>query len=207
MYYYWVPDLHRTAKHCNKRTWGDMWLKEKLQSQFNIHAQWTSPSIQNELLDIVSSFVVERISHDVLLSKNVSLLNHGWNFRYQPYRASINVSLRYVLAGETKETFIGFFPTASTEGEVLYELVKLKGYRWTWSEVGKHCWRVFRWCIEYVWRSKRSSDSNERMFTARNIRSLLVVTDISSIWRCKIPWVKLSHLETRLGQSTVCIIS
>ena len=33
-------------------------------------------------------------------------------------------TLRYVLAGETKETFIGFFPTASTEGEVLYKLVK-----------------------------------------------------------------------------------
>ena len=32
--------------------------------------------------------------------------------------------LRYVINGETKETFVSFFATASTEGEVLYELAK-----------------------------------------------------------------------------------
>jgi hypothetical protein len=32
--------------------------------------------------------------------------------------------LRYVCAGETVETFVGFSTTASTEGEVLFELVK-----------------------------------------------------------------------------------
>ena len=101
-YYYRVPDLHRTAKRTlqirgheeNRKNISEVsdtnrgnllkllhqrckdipWLKEKLQSQLNIHTQWSSPSIQRELHEILSSFVVERISHDVLLSKNVSLI-------------------------------------------------------------------------------------------------------------------------------------
>ena len=36
----------------------------------------------------------------------------------------VSFCLRYVFNGETKETFVGFFATASTEGEVLYELAK-----------------------------------------------------------------------------------
>ena len=36
----------------------------------------------------------------------------------------VSLCLRYVFAGETKETVVGFYTTASTEGEVLYELVK-----------------------------------------------------------------------------------
>ena len=36
----------------------------------------------------------------------------------------VSLCLRYVFNGETKETFVGFFATASTEGEVLYELAK-----------------------------------------------------------------------------------
>ena len=32
--------------------------------------------------------------------------------------------LRYVINGESKETFVGFVATASTEGEVLYEPAK-----------------------------------------------------------------------------------
>ena len=47
------------------------WLKEKLQSILKCHAQWTSLSIQNEILD---SFVIERTIHDVLLSQNFALI-------------------------------------------------------------------------------------------------------------------------------------
>lgn len=36
----------------------------------------------------------------------------------------VSLCLRYVNNGETKETLVGFFATASTEGEVLYELAK-----------------------------------------------------------------------------------
>lgn len=98
------------------------WLKEKLQSQLKLHAQWTSPSIQNELLEIIASFVVERIKHDVLLSKNFALIMDETSDI--SHVEQVSMCLRYVLAGESKETFIGFFSTMSTEGEVLYELVK-----------------------------------------------------------------------------------
>ena len=36
----------------------------------------------------------------------------------------VSLCLRCIINGETKETFVGFFATASTEGEVLYELAK-----------------------------------------------------------------------------------
>jgi hypothetical protein len=36
------------------------WLKQKLQSQLEAHAQWTSPRIQNELIGIVSDMVLKQ---------------------------------------------------------------------------------------------------------------------------------------------------
>ena len=36
----------------------------------------------------------------------------------------VSLCRKHVINGETKETFVGFFATASTEGEVLYELAK-----------------------------------------------------------------------------------
>lgn len=36
----------------------------------------------------------------------------------------VSLCLRYVINGETKENFVGFFATASTEGEDLYEVAK-----------------------------------------------------------------------------------
>ena len=36
----------------------------------------------------------------------------------------VSLCLRYAINGETKENFVGFFVTASTEGEFLYELAK-----------------------------------------------------------------------------------
>ena len=38
------------------------WLRSKLQSQHQLHAQWTSPVIQNELLEIVANVMLERIT-------------------------------------------------------------------------------------------------------------------------------------------------
>ena len=38
------------------------WLRSKLQSQLQLHAQWTSPVIQNELLEIVANVMLERIA-------------------------------------------------------------------------------------------------------------------------------------------------
>ena len=36
----------------------------------------------------------------------------------------VAVCLRYVVEGDTKESFVGFYSTPSTEGETLYELKK-----------------------------------------------------------------------------------
>ncbi|XP_068671129.1 zinc finger MYM-type protein 1-like [Montipora foliosa] len=78
------------------------WLQSKLQAQLQLHAQWTSPSIQKSGY---FGMIMDETS-DISRTKEVSLC------------------LRYVINGETKETFVGFFATASTEGEVLYELAK-----------------------------------------------------------------------------------
>ena len=98
------------------------WLKDKLQSQLQLHAQWTSPSIQNELLEIISHFVVHQITQDVQLSRNYSLIMDKTSDISRTEQVSI--CLRHVLDGKTLETFLGFFSTVSTEGEVLFELVK-----------------------------------------------------------------------------------
>mgnify|MGYP002804058553 CR=1 FL=1 len=98
------------------------WLKDKLQSQLKLHAQWTSPSIQNEILEIISHFVVQRIIQDVQLSRNYSLIMDETSDISRTEQVSI--CLRHVLDGKTLETFLGFFSTVSTEGEILFERVK-----------------------------------------------------------------------------------
>ena len=46
------------------------WLKEKLRSQLNNYAQWTSPDIQNELLSIVAKCIL-RGSKPKLMKINI----------------------------------------------------------------------------------------------------------------------------------------
>ena len=98
------------------------WLKQKLQSQLEAHVQWTSPKIQNELIAIVSNMVLKRITSDVRNSAQYSIIVDETADISRTEQVSL--CLRYVFAGETKGTFVGFYTTASTEGEVLYELVK-----------------------------------------------------------------------------------
>ena len=98
------------------------WLQSKLQVQLQLHAQWTSPSIQNELLAIVSDLVLERITTEVRKSSYFGIIMDETSDIRRTEEVSL--CLRYVINGETKENFVGFFATASTEGEVLYELAK-----------------------------------------------------------------------------------
>ncbi|XP_068703957.1 zinc finger MYM-type protein 1-like [Montipora foliosa] len=98
------------------------WLQSKLQSQLQLHAQWTSPSIQNELLAIVSDLVLESFTTVVRKSGYFAIIMDETSDISRTEEVSL--CLRYVINGETKETFVGFFATASTEGEVLYELAK-----------------------------------------------------------------------------------
>ena len=98
------------------------WLKDKLKSQLKLHAQWTSPSIQNEILEIISHFVVQRITKDVQLSRNYALIMDETSDT--SCTEQVSICLRHVLHSITLETFLGFFSTISTEGEVLFKLVK-----------------------------------------------------------------------------------
>ena len=96
------------------------WLKEMLQSQLKCHAQWTSPSIQNEILDIISSFVIERITHDVLLSRNFALIMDETSDISRAEQVSI--CFRDVLDGKTLETFVGFFQRSQLKGKFFLNL-------------------------------------------------------------------------------------
>ncbi|XP_046856212.1 zinc finger MYM-type protein 1-like [Xenia sp. Carnegie-2017] len=98
------------------------WLKSKLQSQLQTHAQWTSPAIQNELLEIVASVMLERIAEEARSSDYYGIVVDETADISRTEQLSL--FLRYVFNGETKETFTGFYSTKSTEGEVLYELLK-----------------------------------------------------------------------------------
>ena len=98
------------------------WLKTKLETHLGQHIQWTSPKIQNELIEIVSNLVLRRITRDAKSSGHYSIIVDETSDVSRV--GQVSLCLRYVVEGETRETFAGFFATESTEGEVLYELVK-----------------------------------------------------------------------------------
>ena len=50
------------------------WLKTKLDNHLGEHIQWTSPKIQNKLIEIVSSLVLQRITRDVRSSGYYSII-------------------------------------------------------------------------------------------------------------------------------------
>ena len=83
------------------------WLAEMLERMLGNHKQWTSPGIQNELLQIMSDVVRERILKDVRASRN----------------EQVSLCLSYVVGLKEKRHSLGFFRTKSTTGEVLYELL------------------------------------------------------------------------------------
>lgn len=86
------------------------------------HAQWTSPNIQNEIIGIFSDMVLKRITNEVRNSGQYSVIVDETADCSRTEQVSL--CLMYVFAGQTKETFVGFYTTPSTEGEVLYNLVK-----------------------------------------------------------------------------------
>ena len=98
------------------------WLKEKLESQLQKHTQWTSPVIQNELLQIIADLIRERITNDVRTSGWYGIILDETSDISRTEQVSLCLS--FALNGTKKEAFIGFYSTKSTEGEVLYELVK-----------------------------------------------------------------------------------
>ena len=98
------------------------WLASKLGDQLKFHSQWTSPMIQNELLEIMMNIVLQNITKDVNESVYFSIIVDETADISRTEEVSI--CLRYLKDWDIKETFIGFFPTETTEGKVLCELVK-----------------------------------------------------------------------------------
>ncbi|XP_022801370.1 SCAN domain-containing protein 3-like [Stylophora pistillata] len=97
-------------------------LKDKLESQLQKHAQWTSPVIQNDFLQIIADLIRERIRNDVRTSEWYGIILDETSDISR--REQVSLCLSFALNGTKKEAFIGFYSTISTEGEVLYELVK-----------------------------------------------------------------------------------
>ena len=79
--------------------------------------------------------------------------------------------LRYVIDGETKETFAGFYKTDSTEGEVLYELVKAAVSTLELS-LGNIIAECFDGAVNMS-RAQRSRNAHKAVFTTWNLCSLL----------------------------------
>ena len=97
------------------------WLKEKLSSQLSQHAQWISPTVQNEILEIIAKLVTAKITEEVKDSGNYSVIVDETSDISR--LEQVAVCLRYVFEGSTKESFVGFHSTKSTEGLVLYDLL------------------------------------------------------------------------------------
>lgn len=94
----------------------------KLESQHQKHAQWTSPVIQNDWVQIIADLIRERITNDVQTSGwYVIILDETPDISRTE---EVSLCLSFALNGTKKEVFIGFYSTKSTKGEVLYELVK-----------------------------------------------------------------------------------
>ena len=98
------------------------WLAGKLNLQLKNRAQWTSPEVQNEILSIVAKIVLGRIICNVQESKHSSIIVDETSDISRTEQVAVCV--RYVVEGDTKESFVGFYSTPSTEGETLYELIK-----------------------------------------------------------------------------------
>ena len=84
-------------------------------------AQWTSPVIQNELLQIIADLIHERNTNDVRASWWYGIILHGTS---DNRTEQVSLGLSFALNAAKTGAFIGFYSTKSTEGEVLYELVK-----------------------------------------------------------------------------------
>ncbi len=70
----------------------------------------------------MSDQVLERILTEVKACKFFSIIMDETSDISRVEQVSI--CIRYIFDGCTKETFVGFFDTESTEGKVLYKLVK-----------------------------------------------------------------------------------
>jgi hypothetical protein len=97
------------------------WLSDKLHQQLQIHAQWTSPDVQNELLAVVAGLILKEIAAQARICgpKSIILDETSDISRVE----QVAICLRFVHNEIIREHFVGFYDTASTDGESLFTLV------------------------------------------------------------------------------------
>ena len=95
---------------CEDNTWFAEMLNNKLAS----HSKWTSSSIQTELIQILSDFVLERILDGVRASGVFAVIMDETSDISRTEQVSLCLS--YVVGDMRKEAFVGFFKVKSTEG-------------------------------------------------------------------------------------------
>ena len=98
------------------------WLQDQLDSMLKRHHQWTAPRIQNEILSIVSKFVLDHIINQVKAVGPFSIIADETSDISNLEQVSLY--LRFVQDAEIHEKFIGFMETASTTGQSLFDLIK-----------------------------------------------------------------------------------
>ena len=143
-----------------------LWLQSKLQAQLQLYAQGTSPTIQ---IAIVSDLVLARITTEVRKSGYFGIIMDETSDISRTEEVSL--CLRYAINGETKENFVGFFVTASTEGGVLYELAKT-----AINKLDLRLENIIAECFDGAaseWDSQGPCYAYEGMFISRNICTLL----------------------------------
>ena len=86
-----------------------------------LFAEKTS-SVQNEILAIVSKFVLDHIVGQIKAAGAFSVIADETSDISNLEQASLYI--RFVHEGEICEKFIGFMETASTTGQSLFELIK-----------------------------------------------------------------------------------
>ena len=93
-------------------------MKDKLESQLQKHTQWTSPVIQNELLQIIADLIREPgITNDVRTSGWYGIILNETSDISRTEQVSLCLS--FALNGTKKEAFIGFY-TPQNQPKVKY---------------------------------------------------------------------------------------
>ena len=82
----------------------------------------TSPSIQNELLEICADLIIELSCKDIRDSGWYGIIIDETSDISRAEQVSF--CLGYIANGSKKEEFVGFHATKATDGESLYQLVK-----------------------------------------------------------------------------------
>ena len=97
-------------------------MQKKLDDFLEKHHQWTSPRVQNEILSIVSKFVLDHIVDQIKKAGPYSIIADETSDISNVEQVSLYI--RFVHNGEINEKFIGFMETPSTTGVSLFNLIK-----------------------------------------------------------------------------------